>query len=164
MIITKSIERKRFLRFAAVGVIGAVIDFGVFNILTTILGMLGVYAQTISFTTAVVSNFVWNRYWTYPDSRSKPITKQVLQFLVVSITGLGIRTLLFAWLEPILISLSSNLIDFSNFPLSPIQLGYNITLAIGVGVVMLWNFYINRFWTYSDVDEINKKETHSELW
>jgi putative flippase GtrA len=27
----------------------------------------------------------------------------------------------------------------------------NVTLAIAVGIVMLWNFFINRYWTYNDV-------------
>jgi len=27
----------------------------------------------------------------------------------------------------------------------------NLTLAIAVVIVMFWNFFINRYWTYSDV-------------
>ena len=26
-----------------------------------------------------------------------------------------------------------------------------ITLALAIGVVMMWNFFINRYWTYNDV-------------
>jgi putative flippase GtrA len=28
----------------------------------------------------------------------------------------------------------------------------NITLAIAVIVVMFWNFFVNRYWTYSDIE------------
>ena len=28
----------------------------------------------------------------------------------------------------------------------------NLTLALAVGIVMLWNFFVNRYWTYNDVD------------
>ena len=28
----------------------------------------------------------------------------------------------------------------------------NITLAIAVIIVMFWNFFANRYWTYNDVD------------
>jgi putative flippase GtrA len=73
MILTKKKEQGRFLRFAVVGVIGAVIDFGAFNILTIAFHLTALVAQTISFTLAVLSNFIWNRYWTYPDSRNKPV-------------------------------------------------------------------------------------------
>ena len=37
-------------------------------------------------------------------------------------------------------------------PLSPELLAKNLTLALAVGIVMLWNFFVNRYWTYNDVD------------
>jgi putative flippase GtrA len=36
-------------------------------------------------------------------------------------------------------------------PLTPDFLAKNLTLAVAVGVVMLWNFFVNRYWTYNDV-------------
>jgi putative flippase GtrA len=79
------------LRFAFVGVVGAVVDFGTFNLLTHALGVPAILAQVISFTAAIASNFLWNRYWTYPDSRSKPLLHQLSQFAAISIAGLVIR-------------------------------------------------------------------------
>jgi putative flippase GtrA len=32
------------------------------------------------------------------------------------------------------------------------KLGYNAAKVLATGVVMFWNFFINRFWTYNDVD------------
>ena len=66
-------ETGRFLRFAIVGTVGAVVDFGVFNLLILVFGVEPVYSNVISFSVAVLSNFILNRYWTYPDSRSKRI-------------------------------------------------------------------------------------------
>ena len=57
-----------------------------------LLGLPIVLANTCSFSAAVVSNFTWNRYWTYPDSRSKPIRTQLLQFIIVNVVGWGINT------------------------------------------------------------------------
>jgi putative flippase GtrA len=151
-IITNPRERTRFLRFATVGVIGAVVDFGTFNILTTFADMSAVLASVFSFIAAIISNFTWNRYWTYPDSRSKPISRQLVQFSVVSLIGLLIRTPLIAVLEPLFLRI------FSNFDFLPIGfisaafLADNLALAIAVIVVMFWNFFINRYWTYSDVE------------
>jgi putative flippase GtrA len=34
---------------------------------------------------------------------------------------------------------------------TPEFLAKNITLAIAVIVVMFWNFFVNRYWTYNDV-------------
>ncbi len=87
-------ERTRFLKFCAVGLIGAVVDFGFFNLFTIVFNMSVEISQAISFILAVINNFLWNRYWTYPDSRSKPLSRQLLQFFVVNLVGLGIRAII----------------------------------------------------------------------
>lgn len=151
-IVTNPRERTRFLRFATVGIIGAVVDFGTFNLLTTYAGLTAVVASVFSFIAAISSNFTWNRYWTYPDSRSKPLNRQLIQFSVVSIFGLLIRTPIIAILEPYFTRL------FTGFDFLPIGfitaefLADNIALAIAVIVVMFWNFFINRYWTYNDIN------------
>lgn len=150
MILTNPKERTRFLRFATVGAIGAVVDFGIFNLVNWLTPLAAIWASVISFGAAVVSNFLWNRYWTYPDSRSKSVSFQMFQFLIVSVIGLGIRVLLFALLENFLIRLSGLILP-ANF-LSPVFVGHNLTLALAIVVVMLWNFLANRYWTYCDVD------------
>jgi putative flippase GtrA len=152
MILTNPRERSRFMRFALVGVVGAIVDFGTFNLVTSLTPIPAVFAQVLSFTAAIISNFLWNRFWTYPDSRSKAVSQQVVQFTVVSVIGLAIRTPLFALLENPLSQLFRNLhlpgLDY----FEPVFLGHNMALAIAVIVVMFWNFFVNRFWTYSDVD------------
>jgi len=150
MILTNGKERERFLKFAVVGVIGAVIDFGVMNLLTQAVGMSLVPAGTISFICAVCSNFIWNRYWTYPDSRSRPIARQLVMFFVVNVAGVAIRIPILHYVEPPLI----RLFEGARLPalLEAEFLAKNLTLALAVGIVMLWNFFVNRYWTYNDVD------------
>ena len=143
-------ERERFLKFAAVGVIGAVIDFGVMNLLTQAASMSLVTAGTISFVCAVTSNFIWNRYWTYPDSRTRPIARQLTMFFAVNIAGVAIRIPILRYIEPPFLSLMSNM--RIQVPFTPEFLAKNLTLALAVGIVMLWNFFVNRYWTYNDVD------------
>ncbi len=151
MILNNPRERSRFMRFALVGVVGAIVDFGTFNLVTNLTPIPAVFAQVISFTAAIISNFLWNRYWTYPDSRSKAVSHQIVQFAVVSIIGLAIRTPLFALLENPLSQVFQNL-HLPGPGLDPVFLGHNMALAVAVIVVMFWNFFVNRFWTYSDVD------------
>ncbi|MHC1784699.1 MAG: GtrA family protein [Anaerolineaceae bacterium] len=151
MIITNPVERTRFFKFAFVGAVGAVVDFGVFNLLSAIIGLPAVLSSVFSFILAVISNFIWNRYWTYPDSRSKTLTRQVGQFILVSLVGLVIRTPLFAFLEKVLVPLADRYLP--NVPFTPLTIGHNISLAIAIVVVMLWNFIANRYWTYGDVKQ-----------
>jgi putative flippase GtrA len=152
MILTNAKERGRFIRFATVGAIGAVIDFGVFNFLTNLVGFFKenvVLARVYSFILAVVSNFTWNRLWTYPDSRSKAIGRQLTQFVAVSVIGLLIRTPLFSFLEKALTQFFTGRWTFK--PLTPVIIAHNLALAIVILIVMVWNFIANRYWTYNDV-------------
>jgi putative flippase GtrA len=150
-IITNPQERRRFLKFMAVGVFGAMIDFGIMNLFSKLFGMALVWAGTISFICAIISNFIWNRYWTYPDSRSRPFSRQLVMFFVVNVAGLAIRLPILHFLEPPMDRLFAHL-SLNIF--TPVFLGKNFTLAVAVGVVMLWNFFVNRYWTYNDVDKV----------
>ncbi len=143
-------ERTRFVRFLVVGAIGAVVDFGTFNLLSGLLRINAVLASVISFAAAVTSNFTLNRHWTYPDSRSKPMARQWFQFAMVNLVGLFIRTPLFAALRTPWTRLAEHL-PASWLPLTPQQMGNNLALACAVGVVLIWNFVANRVWTYNDV-------------
>lgn len=144
-------ERTRFFKFAVVGTIGAVVDFGTFNLLSGVFSVKPVIASMISFSAAIVSNFIWNRYWTYPDSRSKSMVRQLCEFSIISLIGLGIRTPLFAVLEKHLPDFFAKLAFIKYLPFTPTFWGHNVGLAIAVIVVMFWNFFINRYLTYSDV-------------
>ena len=150
VLLTNPRERTRFLRFAVVGVIGAVVDFGLANLLIKVANAALVVAGTVSFIAAIISNFLWNRYWTYPDSRSKPLMKQLVQFSIVNVTVLCIRIPTLKIGEPILYNLFSKLpFTIPFFP--PDFMAKNVTLAIAVIIVMFWNFFVNRYWTYNDV-------------
>jgi putative flippase GtrA len=142
-------ERTRFLKFALVGAIGAMIDFGVMNLLVAFAKAPFVIAGTISFVCAVISNFTWNRFWTYPESRSKHLVGQLGQFSLVNAAGLLIRIPILKYGEP---ALDQFLLTVPIAAKSHQFISHNATLAIAVGIVMMWNFFVNRYWTYNDVD------------
>ena len=150
MILTNSKERSRFLRFALVGLIGALIDFGVMNLLSHFTNMPLVYAGTISFVCAVISNFTWNRFWTYPESRSRPIMHQLGMFFLVNSAGVLIRIPILHFVEPPLLTAFENAMRLN--VASADFLARNSTLALAVGIVMIWNYFINRHWTYNDIE------------
>jgi putative flippase GtrA len=152
VILTHPQERIRFLKFMAVGTIGALLDFGIMNLLTKTMGISLTLAGTISFVCAIISNFIWNRYWTYPDSRSRPIARQLFMFFVVNVAGLIIRIPILHFIEPLCLRLFER--TALQVSMTPDFLAKNTTLAIAIGVVMLWNFLINRYWTYNDVKTV----------
>jgi len=154
-------ELTRFLKFIVVGAVGAVVDFGTFNLLSTVLGLWSIAASVLSFSAAVSSNFLWNRVWVYPDSRAKPIASQALQFALVNVVGLLIRTPVFALSEGPLTRMAAGLLPRLQGLPAPLAAlaartpatvaGSNLALALAVVIVLFWNFGVNRLWTYSDV-------------
>ena len=150
MILAANKERVRFLKFATVGALGAAIDFAVMNLMTHSFGMKLVYGGTISFICAVLSNFTLNRYWTYPDSRSRHILHQLGMFFVVNAAGIGFRVPTLHFVEPFMASIFEGAGHLSH---SAAQFfAKNATLAFAIAVVMIWNYFINRYWTYNDID------------
>jgi putative flippase GtrA len=129
-------EVVRFFKFALVGTLGAFIDFGVLNLLILGAGMPKVWANTCSFSAAVLSNFTWNRLWTFPESRARPLRTQLPQFTLVNLAGLFINQVVFLSLDHYLFG-----------PLFG-RLGYNLAKAVATLIVLFWNYGVNRVWTY----------------
>ena len=153
---TNQRELVRFLKFSAVGTLGAVIDFGVLNLLVQLAGFPKVLANACSFTAAVISNFVWNRLWVYPETRGEPLRRQFAQFLVVNLAGLVINTAIFYVSDRWFLGQTGLLtgpvgtlaraIGMEHF-----DLAYNGAKVIATGVVLFWNFFVNRIWTFRHV-------------
>jgi putative flippase GtrA len=129
-------EFTRFVKFGTVGTVGAVIDFAVLNLMFKAFHWSLLASNTLSFSCAVFSNFTWNRLWTFPESRERPFHTQLVQFTVVNLVGLAIN-------NGVLLLARSLLSQFIPDPFD-----YNLAKAIAIGVVLFWNFGVNRIWTY----------------
>lgn len=168
---SKAKELERFIKFAIVGASGAIIDLGlVFTLQATILPPSGedvlfdfnvALATGIGFFTAVISNFIWTRWWVYPDSRTRSARRQLAMFTIISVIGGVCRTLwvtlthsaigVFAlpFLLPFIQIVSP---AYETGPVAAEKMGTIISQMIAMVVVMLWNFFANRHWTYNDVE------------
>ncbi len=130
-------EATRFIKFAIVGTLGAAIDFSLLNFFHFVLGWTKFWANTGSFSIGVLSNFTWNRLWTFPESRSRPIYTQLPMFFSVYIVGYIINQTVF---------LSSDAYIYSHF-FAP-ALSVNLAKATANLVGLFWNFGANRLSTY----------------
>jgi len=161
----KAKEVERFLKFVFIGTLGAAIDLGISNLLmATVLPPVGpnqdinvAIAATISFIAAVASNFFWNRYWTYPDSRSRSVWRQLGQFAIVSVSGWLARTVWILFATGFMTAIASSILTVVVPELAQSehfvnQVGATFAVLVGIFVVMIWNFFVNRYWTFSDVD------------
>jgi putative flippase GtrA len=121
----------RFIKFCAVGATGTIIDFSLLNWLVLAFSVPLYYAATISFIAAVVNNFLLNKYWTFKDyAREKKKGWQFFQFAIVSIIGLLIN-----------LAIMYGLVEYAH-------VWYNLAKAAAVLVVLVWNYFANKAWTF----------------
>jgi len=120
---------------------GAVVDFSVLNTLIFLAGWSDdagkLYANVVSTGAAILSNFIWNRLWTFPGARKRGKGKQLAQFATVAVTGLVLNTAIFYL---------SNRFVYELFVSETLAIQFAKMTAIGL--VLFWNFSLNRLWTY----------------
>lgn len=120
----------KFLKFGCVGLSGLAVDFGITWVCKEVLKIQKYVANAIGFTTAATSNYLLNRIWTF-RSQNPEIALEYGKFLLISVIGLGINTLIL-W---ILVSRYNK-----NFYLSKL---------FAIAVVTLWNFFMNWIFTFT---------------
>jgi putative flippase GtrA len=127
---------KQFLKFAVVGTIGAGVDFGILTTLVELFHVNLYAANTVSFTVAVLSNYLWNSFWTFGD-QPKQHGRQLVQFFAVSIIGWCINQgILFFFYDIV--------------GLHVLRFGYLAAKALATIVVLFWNFVANKLWTFRE--------------
>jgi len=131
----------RYMKFALIGGIGAVINLAVLWISVEIFFAHYLWAAVLAFVVADTNNFIWNRWWTF---RSKgKVHVQYPQFLLVSIDGLMLNLIILKTIvEDLMPTLGINEDRASMFLV--------IAQVIAIFLVSIFNFVANSFWTFSD--------------
>ena len=129
-------ELTRFARFLTVGALGTFLDFGLLTVFK-LIGLPTLPANSLSFSAGVINNFTWNSRWTFADRRNGRGRAQFIQFLLVSLAGLAINNAILLLLEAPLGAL-----------IGDAAWGYAPAKVIATGVVVFWNYFANRNWTF----------------
>ena len=129
---------RQFVKFGLVGATSTIINFVVLNVMLIVLHQ-GKYASaTVAFLVSVVNGYVWNKRWTFREAQEKAAHTQFTQFLLVNLVGLG--------LDLLFIKLISVPLE-RDFHLSLVK-ATNIAQLFATAVVVFWNFFANRLWTF----------------
>lgn len=153
--IGKKIETiRQAAKFVLVGGLNTLVDWGVlsllifvfrdafkigsYDVILTIFSVTIVYYSLfkgISFIIATTNSYIWNKFWTFKRKTSETVTKEFLQFFIVSVIGflinVGIASIIFKFISPVA--------------------GFNadqwaiISAAIATAVSMIWNFLGYKF-------------------
>lgn len=141
-------ELKRFIKFAAVGALGAITDIAVLNILVQVLSVSSAPAKAGGFCAAVIQNFFLNQRFTFPESQDHSTGNLLVKFFTVSLVGLGINLLVFLTVDTLLKPFWQQMIEDTDLAFF---VSYNFATLCAIGVVLFWNFTANRFWTYRNL-------------
>jgi putative flippase GtrA len=122
---------RQFVKFAIVGAIGTCVDVATLVLLKEVLGLNVYVANFFSFSLAVINNYTWNSHWTFAD-QEKEHRRQIVQFVIISVVGLLLSEMLLYVFH-----------DIAN-------LHYLLAKVLGILIVLFWNFFANRFWTFKE--------------
>jgi dolichol-phosphate mannosyltransferase len=126
-------ELAMFIKFIAVGISGVLVNLGVYWLLTRFGGLenYDYWAVVIGIEVSIITNFILNDTFTFATRRTgKSFPGRLLKFNLICVAGAGIQWGLF-----MLFTRVFGVYDvLSNF--------------IGIVVAFLWNYFINRNWTW----------------
>jgi hypothetical protein len=71
-------------------------------------------------------------------------------FFLVNLMGIAFRIPILHFVEPPMARAFESMVHLSQAAAE--TLAKNATLVLAIGIVMIWNFFINRYWTYNDID------------
>jgi dolichol-phosphate mannosyltransferase len=129
---TSGLPINRFLRFAAVGLSGVIVDMGLLFLLSdpTMLGWGLTRSKLVAAEAAIINNFLWNDAWTFGDvsARQRALPQRLRRFgkfQLICLAGVVLNT--------ILLNLQFNLLHMNRY----------VANGVAIAAVTGWNFWLN---------------------
>ncbi len=129
---------RQLVKFGIVGASSTAVNFAVLNMMLIALHQNRYVAVTVAFLVSVVNGYIWNKRWTFKSAPTKAVYTQFTQFLLVNAVSWGLD-LLFVRLISVPLE--------HDFHLSAVK-ATNLAQLAATGVLVFWNFFANRFWTF----------------
>ncbi|ARX83966.1 hypothetical protein SMD44_03399 [Streptomyces alboflavus] len=121
-------------KFGAVGAVGTLVNFAVFNLVRHLTDLQVVRASVIATVVAIAFNYVGFRYFTYRDRDKSGRTKELTLFLLFSAVGLVI--------ENGVLYVATYGFDWDS------RLQSNVFKFVGMGIATLFRFWSYRTWVF----------------
>lgn len=120
---------KQYLMFAGVGAIGTAGHYLVLVLLVELFAVVPVVATTLAYIVGAVINYLLNYHYTF--SSDKPHLPALSKFFTIAFVGMFFNGLI---------------MDLGTRQL---ELNYLLAQVVATIVVLQWNFFANKFWTFS---------------
>ena len=119
----------QFLMFAGVGAIGTIGHYTVLIVLVQFWAVDPVFASSFGFVVGAVINYIMNYHFTFQSDKQH--TEALTKFFIVATIGAGINGAIMYFG-----------VEFTN-------INYLIVQVFATGIVLLWNFAVNKLWTFA---------------
>ena len=120
----------QFIKFCVVGGTGVVVDFGITFLFKEKLKLNKYIANSLGFMAAASTNCLLNRWWTF-RSHDPEVAQQYVQFVGISAIGLILNNIIIYLLN------------------DKARLNFYLSKLIAIGLVTLWNFFMNYYFTFT---------------
>jgi putative flippase GtrA len=117
----------QLLRYAVVGGISFVVDYGSLWLLTEKAGLPYLWSAAIAFLLGLICNYLLSTAWVFGESRIKNAWGEFLAFAIIGVVGLGLN-------ELIMYGCTDGL-----------GFHYMLSKIVSTGIVFFWNFLARRF-------------------
>ena len=130
-------------KYIFVGLLSAVVDFGIFLGLTRGFHVATIPANLVSVLAAIIHGFFWHKYFTFRIKSNARVTSEFTRFFLTSALAYIIQQVSL----PLGLLLPAERI-FGQYE----DIGVKVAI---VGVVSLGGYFMNRFWTFRQHSEGN---------
>lgn len=119
----------QFLLFAGIGAIGTVGHYTTLIVLVQFWAVDPVFASSFGFVVGAIINYILNYHFTFQSDKRH--AEALTKFLIVATIGAGINGVIMY-------------IGIENT-----SINYLIVQLFATAVVLLWNFVVNKLWTFA---------------
>lgn len=134
----------QFFKFGLIGALNTFLHFGVYFYLTRFLDTHFLVANAVAFIIAATSSYFLNKFWTFQD-KNKSFYTQYPKFIIIAAIGLS--------MHEALLYLFVNIFHWLDL----------VALILAAFIVMFWNFFMNRQWTFNNSKNPIGKSGHSNI-
>jgi len=152
-------ELKRMGKYGIVGISSLIVGMASFNVLYYFVHLSLVVANTLAYVISLLNGFIFNRKWTFKEKRGDSVWAQSLKFTIANLVGYALN------LTVIVFLLALYTHTFApNAAITIPQIAHNVVFRskahvysffivnsaglIATAVVTVWNFLVNRAWTF----------------
>ena len=121
---------RQFITFAGIGAVGTAGHYLTLIILVEFIYLSPVIATTAGFVVGAIINYVLNYKYTFNSTKNH--TEAFSKFAVVAVIGAAMNAFI----------MQAGLEYF--------EINYLLVQILATAVVLLWNFFINKIWTFAE--------------